>query len=130
MRLGGAVSQGTAAEGQAMLGLIFVFVIDTAVLMIIISMMEEEAFENWPRILVCSLAMSMSMGIASSVLPGLWALLGHAVAAGVGGLVISALCGMSVKRAAIAAAIFWGYKIALSLICLGMYAGMSTGTKS
>ncbi|MBL8850049.1 MAG: hypothetical protein JNG89_10205 [Planctomycetaceae bacterium] len=113
-----------------MLGLIVIVAMDTAALMLIIRVMENEDIDDWFRVGVCAVLMSIVMSVVSNVLPGLWALLGFAVAAGAGALLISALCGMSVKRAGIAAAIFWGYKIALALLCLGMFAGMAAGTNS
>ena len=112
-----------------MIGLIVVLLTDTAVLMVIVRVMEEDDFDWW-RVGGCALLMSIVMGVVGSVLPGAWALLGYVAAAAVGALAISAVCGMAVKRAAIAAGIFLGYKIALSLLCLGMLVGMGESAKS
>lgn len=109
-----------------MLGII----IDTAVLLVIVRVMEGDDDFEWWRVGLCALLMAIAMGVVGNVLPGFWALLGFVAAAGVGSLAISALCGMSVQRGAIAAAIFLGYKIALALLCLGMLAGAGAAAGS
>lgn len=107
-----------------------VLVIDAAVLGLIIAMMEQDEFPGWVRAGVCALLMAIAMSVASHVLPGLLALAGFAVAAIVGAFAISALCGMSVKRGAIAASIFLAYKLVMALMCLGLFAAAGAGTET
>jgi hypothetical protein len=90
-------------------------VIDAAVLGVIIAAMEQDDFPGWLRAGACALLMSLVMYAISLVLPGLLALAGFVVAAIVGAFAISALCGMSVKRGAIAASIFLAYKLVMAL---------------
>jgi len=109
-----------------MLGL----VIDTAVLGLIIAVIEQDDFPGWLRAGACALLMSVVMYAISLVLPGLLALAGFAVAAIVGAFAISALCGMTVKRGAIAASIFLAYKLVMALTCLGLLAAAGAGAES
>lgn len=108
-------------------------IVDAAVLGIIIMAMEQDDFPGWGKALLCALATSLATWGASTGLmvllePSLSAgpaalaslLLGAAVGAGVGAIVISALCGMAIQRAAMAAGIFLGYRIALSFLCVGL----------
>ena len=103
--------------------MLFIFV-DAAVLGIIIAAMEEGDFPDWWKVIVCSLGTGLAtVGLQYALVP-IAGLLGAWVAiffgALVGGVLISALCGMSVKRASIAAAIFLGYRIIIGMIFLGL----------
>ena len=100
-----------------MIGLI----IDAAVIGVIIAVMESDEFPGWGVTILCALAISVSTWLLSMALPGLWALLGIVGGAVVGAFVISALCGMSLKRAGIAASIFLVYRIAISFLWAAMF---------
>jgi hypothetical protein len=63
----------------------------------------------------------VSWGAAAALPATVWGLLAAAIAgAAAGAIAISALCSMTVQRAAIAAEVFLGYKIVLALLCLGL----------
>jgi hypothetical protein len=85
-----------------MLGLI----VGAAVLGIIIAVMEEGDFPGWFEMIVCVLAAVIPAGIINAMLPQNLFIVGLAVGAVIAGCAISALCGMSVKRASIAASIY------------------------
>ena len=105
----------------------FGLILDAAVPGGIIAVMEQDEFPGWGGTFVCALVISLAMWGVSTVLPGLLALLGIVAGAVIGGFIISWLCGMSVKRASIAASIFLAYKIAMALLCLGL---LATGGES
>ncbi|MCA9066163.1 MAG: hypothetical protein KDA96_24010, partial [Planctomycetaceae bacterium] len=80
--------------------------ISAGLLGIIIAVMEEGDFPGWGTMTACVFAAILPTGIINAVLPPAWFLVGPVVGAVAGGFTISALCGMSVKRASIAAGIF------------------------
>ena len=108
-------------------------VVDAAVLGLIIMVMEQDDFPGWIRAVVCALATSLvtsfaTAGLLAALEPSLSSgmaavvslLLGALAGAGIGAVAISALCGMTIQRAALAAGIFLGYRIALSFLCVGL----------
>ncbi len=106
--------------------MLWIFV-DAAVLGIVIAAMEEGDFPDWWKVIVCALGTALAtLGIQAALVPvagmlGAWVSLFFGAL--VGGLLISALCSMSVKRASIAAAIFLGYKVVISLLFFQMFRG-------
>lgn len=108
------------------MGLLWI-VVDAAVLGLIIAAMEEGDFPDWWRVIVCALGTAVAtVGIQVALVPiagtlGAWVSLFFGAL--VGGLLISALCSMSVKRASIAAGIYLGFKVVVSLIYWQMTQG-------
>lgn len=94
-----------------MLGL----VLGAAILGITIAVMEEGEFPGWGKMMSCVLAAVIPAAIVNALLPPGWFILGLAFGAGCAGLVISATCGMRVKRASIAAAIYLGIQSVISV---------------
>lgn len=96
--------------------------VGAAMLGLIIAMMEEGEFPGWGKMILCVLAATVPAVILQKAMdPGLW-FVGLAVGALSGAVAISALCGMSVKRAGIAASIYFGVQIILSLVLQAMMA--------
>jgi hypothetical protein len=95
-----------------MLGLL----VGAALLGIIIAIMEDGEFPGWFRVTLCSLAALLPTGIVNAFLPNVLSFVGAIVGAVVGGFAISALCGMSVKRASIAAGIWLVLIIGVSFV--------------
>ncbi len=94
-----------------MLGLI----IGAAMLGVIIAVMEEGDFPGWFPMILCVLAASIPAAIINAFLPPALFIVGLAVGAVCAGFAISAFCGMSVKRASIAAAIYLVAQVCMSL---------------
>lgn len=88
--------------------------IGAAILGLIITVMEEGDFPGWGSMIVCVLAAVIPAAIVNSVLPPGLFIVGLAAGAGCAGLAISAMCGMSVKRASIAASIYLGIQTVIS----------------
>lgn len=84
----------------------FGLLIGAGILGIIITVMEDGEFPGWFPMIASVLAAVIPAAIINSLIPPSLFMIGLAVGACVAGLVISALCGMSVKRAGIAAAIY------------------------
>jgi hypothetical protein len=95
-----------------MLGL----VIGAGILGIIIAVMEREGFPGWGAMIVCVLAAAVPAALINALLPPSLFLVGLAVGAMCAGLAISAMTGMGVKRASIAAGIYLGIQTAISLL--------------
>jgi len=93
----------------------FVFV-GAAILGIIITVMEEGEFPGWGRMAACVLAAIVPTVIVISLIPPLFFVVGLAVGAVCAGFAISATCGMSVKRAIIAASIYLAIQIGIGLV--------------
>lgn len=91
-------------------------VVGAGVLGIIIVLMEEGDFPGWFPMVLCVLAAVIPAAIVNSLIPPEFFLVGLAVGAVAAGLAISALCGMTLKRASIAAGIY-----------LVLHAGMTFG---
>ena len=94
-----------------MLGII----LGAAILGIIIAVMEQGEFPGWGQMVLCVLAAGIPSAVVNSFLPDNLFFIGLIVGAICAGLAISATTGMSVKRATIAASIYLGISIALSL---------------
>jgi hypothetical protein len=93
--------------------------IGAAILGIIIAVMEEGEFPGWGTMVVCVLAAVIPATIINHLLPPGLFIIGLAVGAVCAGLAISATCGMTVKRASIAAGIYLAIQ---TVISLGFYA--------
>ena len=94
-----------------MLGIIM----GAAILGIIIAVMEGGDFPGWLPMVICVFAAAIPAAIINYLLPPELFIVGLAVGAGCAGLAISATCGMSVKRASIAAGIYLAIQTAISL---------------
>lgn len=101
----------------------FTLIFDAAIIGIIIACMEEGDFPGWLHAGGSALLIIVTTVLVRAIFPEelegftvFFALfVSSAAGAVVGGVVISALCGMSFKRASIAASIYLGYKIAAGL---------------
>ena len=93
-----------------MLGL----VLGAAILGIIIAAMEGE-FPGWGKMLICVLAAVIPAAIINLLLPPGLFIIGLAVGTVCAGFAISAITGMGVKRACIAAGIYLAIQVAISL---------------
>jgi len=89
-------------------------ILGAAILGLIIAMMEEGAFPGWIAMVVCVLAATVPAGIVNAVLPTQLFFVGLAIGAVCAGFAISAMCGMSVKRATIATAIYLVIQVGIS----------------
>lgn len=98
----------------AILGLI----VSAGILGFIIAGMERDEFPGWWRMILCVLAAVIPAGIINALLPPEFFLVGLVVGAACAGLVISALTGMSLKRAAVAASIFLAIQAVIDLAFL------------
>jgi|SRR6516164_1448038 hypothetical protein len=95
-----------------MLGLI----VGAAILGIIIAVMEEGEFPGWGKMIICVLAASVPAMIINELVPPGWFIIGLVVGAVCAGFAISAMCGMSVKRASIAGGIYLAVQTVISLV--------------
>jgi hypothetical protein len=86
------------------------------ILGIIIAVMEQDEFPGWGKMILCVLAAAVPALIINLFLPPFLFFIGLAVGAVCAGFAISALCGMSVKRACIAAGIYLAIQTAISLV--------------
>jgi hypothetical protein len=100
-----------------MLGLI----IGAAILGIIIAVMEEGEFPGWGKMVICVLAAVIPAAILNAALSPDLFFIGLAVGAVCAGAAIMATCGMGVKRAGIAAGIYLGIQIVISLAFNAMF---------
>lgn len=96
-----------------MLETLVVLAISAAGLGIIIAVMEEDDFPGWGRMVLCVLVTSVAAGVGGWLAPVGSFLMGPLIGAAVGGLVISATCGMSYRRAFLAAGIYLALQLAL-----------------
>jgi hypothetical protein len=99
-----------------MLGII----VGAGILGLIIAVMEQGEFPGWGPMIVCVLAAAVPAFLINMLLPPSLFIIGLAVGAVCAGFAISALCGMTVKRACIAAAIYLGCQCVISLVILWM----------
>jgi hypothetical protein len=83
---------------------------------IIISVMEDGEFPGWLNMILCVLATVIPAGVINLLLPSGLFFVGSIVGAITGGIAISALCGMSLKRASIAAGIYLVIQIGIALL--------------
>jgi hypothetical protein len=86
---------------------VLALILGAGILGIIIALMEEGEIPGWGKMIVCVLAAVIPAAIINALLPPGLFVIGLAVGAGCAGLAISATCGMSVKRASIAAGIYY-----------------------
>lgn len=94
----------------------FGILIAAGMLGIIIAVMEEGDFPGWGPMVISVLGATAPAALLNLYLPSSLFFVGLFVGAACGGFAISATCGMSVKRACIAASIFFACQIVLSLI--------------
>lgn len=95
-------------------------IIDAAILGLIIAVVEKDAFPGWPPMIGCALVVSVVTNAVAHFLPGWLALLGIVAGASAGGFLISWLCGMTWRRGFLAAGIYLGLRLALSLIAMAL----------
>lgn len=95
-----------------MLGIIM----GAAILGIIIAVMEKGDFPGWGSMIVCVLAAAIPAAVVKLFVPPGLFIVGLAVGAVCAGFAISALCGMSVQRACIAAGTYLAVQTAISLV--------------
>lgn len=100
-----------------MLGLI----LGAGILGIIIAAMEQGEFPGWGKMIVCVLAAVIPAAVVNALVPPEAFIAGLAVGAGCAAVAISATCGMSVKRAAIAAGIYLAVQTVISFAMLAMF---------
>ena len=90
--------------------------VGAAILGIIIAAMEQDEFPGWFAMILCVLAAMIPAAVVNALLPQGLFLVGLTVGAICAGFAISALCGMSVKRATIAASIYLVIQVGISLL--------------
>lgn len=100
-----------------MLGII----IGAAILGIIIAVMEGDEFPGWGKMVLCVLAAGIPTFILNYVVPPELFFIPLLVGAGCAMLAIMATCGMSPKRSAIAAGIYFAVQIVVSLIFAAIF---------
>ena len=81
----------------------------------IIAVMEDGDFPGWFSMIICVLAALLPAAIVNAFIPPGLFIVGLAVGAGCAAVAISAFCGMTIKRAAIAASIYLGIRVVLSI---------------
>ncbi len=89
-------------------------IVAAGILGTIVAVMEGE-FPGWWKMVLCVLAALIPAGIINAILPEYLFIIGLAVGAVCAGCAISASCGMGVKRATIAAAIYLVIEFGISL---------------
>ncbi len=92
-----------------------------AILGIIIGIMEQDEFPGLGKMLLCVLAAIIPAAIINTMLPSELFVVGLLAGAICAAFAISFLTGMTVKRAAIAASIFFVCQIALSVAIEAMF---------
>lgn len=90
--------------------------IGAAILGGIIAVMEEGEFPGWGKMIICVLAAVIPAAGLNAVLPPHLFFVGLAAGAICAAIAISAVCGMTVKRAGIAASIYLATNVVLSLV--------------
>ena len=103
-----------------MLGACLGLVVGAAILGIIIAVMEQEEFPGWGRMIACVLAATIPAAIVNALLRPPLFFIGLGVGAVCAAFAISALCDMTLKRAALSAAIYLGIQTAISLALFWM----------
>ncbi|MEX0716721.1 MAG: hypothetical protein WD066_09045 [Planctomycetaceae bacterium] len=89
-----------------MLVLILSLIIGAGILGLTIAVMEDGEFPGWGSMLLCVLAALVPAAVINALLPPGLFIVGLATGAVIAGFAISALCGMTVKRASIAGGIY------------------------
>ena len=97
-----------------MIGLIIAVLVGAAVLGIIIAVMEKGEFPGWGKMVACVLAAVIPTAIVNAILPPEYYLIGLVVGAICAAVAIMYTCGMDMKRAALAAGIYFAVQIAFS----------------
>ena len=98
------------------MGFVFGLFFDAAIIGIIIAVMQKGEFPGWWPMIGCVLAIGITSNVVAMLLPdALWPL-GILTGAAVGALVISRTCYMDMKRSALAAGIYLGVRVVLSII--------------
>jgi hypothetical protein len=100
------------------IGFVIGLVISAGILGLVVAVMEEGEFPGWGAMIACVLAAVIPSGIINSFLPPEFFMVGLAAGAVCAGFAISALCGMTVKRATIAAGIYLVIQTVFSLLLL------------
>lgn len=90
--------------------------IGAAILGIIIAAMEEGEFPGWFPMILSVLAAVLPAIVINNFLPPSLFIVGLAVGAACAGVAISALCGMSFKRASIAAVVYLAVQTGISFL--------------
>jgi len=90
--------------------------VGAGILGIIIAVMEEGEFPGWGKMVVCVLAAVIPAGVINLLLPPELFIVGLVVGSLCAALAITALCGMSLKRAGIAAGIYLAIQAAINLL--------------
>jgi hypothetical protein len=90
-------------------------IIGAGVLGLIVAVMEQGEFPGWGGMILCVLAAIIPAAIINALLPPALFIIGLAVGAVCAGFAISAACGMTVKRASIAAGIYLALQVGISL---------------
>lgn len=90
--------------------------VGAAILGGIISIMEESGFPGWWNMILCVLAAVVPAAGLNAFLPPHLFFVGLVAGAVCAAVAISALCGMSVKRAGIAASIYLAVNVVLSIL--------------
>jgi hypothetical protein len=98
-------------RGHFVLGII----IGAAILGIIIAAMEGDEFPGWGKMVICVLAAAIPTAILNAVVPPELFFIPILVGAGCAMVAIMATCGMSAKRAGIAAGIYFAVQIVVGL---------------
>ncbi len=89
--------------------------VGAGVLGLIVATMEEGDFPGWFSMSICVLAATIPVAIINAFLHPALSFIGLSLGAVCAGCAISATCGMSVKRATIAGAIYLAIQTNLSL---------------
>src|SRR5262245_58521350 len=97
-----------------MIGLVVGVMIGAAVLGIIIAVMEKGEFPGWGKMVACVLAADLPTAVANAVVRPQLILIGLLVGAVLPAVAIMYTCGMDMKRAFLAAGIYFAVQIAFS----------------
>ncbi|HWE40021.1 MAG TPA: hypothetical protein VG406_25950 [Isosphaeraceae bacterium] len=89
--------------------------VGAGILGLIVAGMEQDEFPGWGNMILAVLAAIVPAALINALLPPGLFFIGLAVGAVCAGFAISATCGMTVKRASIAAGIYLGIQVAISL---------------
>ena len=98
-----------------MLGFLVGLLIGAAVLGIIIAVMEKGEFPGWGKMILCVLSAIVPAAVVNLLLPPSLFFVGLIVGAICAAFVIASTCGMTPKRAGIAASIYLAIQVVLSL---------------
>jgi hypothetical protein len=89
--------------------------IGAGILGLIVAGMEQGEFPGWGGMILAVLAAIVPAALINALLPPYLFFVGLAVGAVCAGFAISAACGMSVKRASIAAGIYLGVQVVIAI---------------